>query len=51
LPSVDSKPITLQAIFGWVMAPIVWLNCIPWAESHTAGALMGTKTVLNEFIA
>ena len=24
---------------------------IPWAEAPTAGALMGTKTVLNEFIA
>ena len=24
---------------------------IPWSEAATAGALMGTKTVLNEFIA
>jgi len=24
---------------------------VPWAESSTAGALMGTKTILNEFIA
>jgi CNT family concentrative nucleoside transporter len=42
---------TLQGIFGWVMAPVVWLTGIPWAEAQTAGALMGTKTVLNEFIA
>jgi CNT family concentrative nucleoside transporter len=33
------------------MAPIVWLTGIPWSEAQTAGALMGTKTVLNEFIA
>ena len=33
------------------MAPLVWLAGIPWAEAATAGALMGTKTVLNEFIA
>ena len=51
LPAVYGQPITLQGIFGWVMAPIVWLTGIPWAESQSAGALMGTKTVLNEFIA
>mgnify|MGYP000423837258 CR=1 FL=1 len=51
LPYVGGKPITLQGIFGWVMSPIVWLTGIPWAESEAAGALMGTKTVLNEFIA
>jgi concentrative nucleoside transporter, CNT family len=50
-PTVGGQSITLQGIFGWVMAPVVWLTGIPWAESHTAGALMGTKTVLNEFIA
>jgi CNT family concentrative nucleoside transporter len=33
------------------MAPIVWLIGIPWSEAQAAGALMGTKTVLNEFIA
>ena len=46
-----SNAVTIQSIFGWVMSPIVWLTGIPWAESQTAGALMGTKTVLNEFIA
>jgi concentrative nucleoside transporter, CNT family len=33
------------------MAPVCWLMGIPWAEATTAGALMGVKTVLNEFIA
>ena len=42
---------TLQGILGWVMRPIVWLIGIPWSEAQTAGSLMGTKTVLNEFIA
>jgi concentrative nucleoside transporter, CNT family len=51
LPDLGGKPITLQGIFGWVMAPVVWLTGIPWSEAQTAGALMGTKTVLNEFIA
>ena len=33
------------------MAPVVWLMGVPWSEAPAAGALMGTKTVLNEFIA
>ena len=51
LPDVAGAPITLQRILGLIMAPICWLMGIPWAEATTAGALMGTKTVLNEFIA
>jgi CNT family concentrative nucleoside transporter len=33
------------------MAPVVWLFGIPWEQARTAGALMGTKTVLNELLA
>ncbi|HYR02609.1 MAG TPA: nucleoside transporter C-terminal domain-containing protein, partial [Syntrophobacteria bacterium] len=51
LPQVGGKPATLQRAFGAIMAPVVWLVGIPWSEAPTAGALMGTKTVLNEFIA
>jgi len=51
LPDVMGAPLTLQRILGWLMAPIVWLIGIPWSEAHVAGSLMGTKTILNEFIA
>jgi CNT family concentrative nucleoside transporter len=51
LPDAGGAPLTLQRIFGWVMAPVVWLVGVPWSECSTAGALMGTKTVLNEFLA
>jgi len=51
LPYVDGAPLTLQRILGWIMAPVVWLIGIPWAEAQVAGSLMGTKTILNEFIA
>jgi len=51
LPHLGDTPITLQRIFGWVMAPLAWLTGIPWSEATTAGALLGTKTVLNELIA
>jgi len=33
------------------MAPLAWMAGIPWAEAATAGALLGTKTVLNELLA
>jgi CNT family concentrative nucleoside transporter len=51
LPEVGGKPLTLQRILGFVMAPVVWLFGIPWAEARTAGYLMGTKTILNELLA
>ena len=50
-PEWNGAAITLQRVLGWVMAPLVWLAGVPWHEATTAGALMGTKTVLNEFIA
>src|SRR4029077_15783717 len=40
-----------QRILGVIMSPIVWLFGIPWAQAQTAGALMGTKTILNELLA
>jgi CNT family concentrative nucleoside transporter len=51
LPDLLGAPLTLQRLLGWVMAPVVWLIGIPWAEAETAGALMGVKTVLNELLA
>ena len=51
LPQWGGTQITLQRVLGYAMAPLVWLAGVPWAEAVTAGALMGTKTVLNEFIA
>ena len=51
LPSFGGEPLTLQRILGYLMAPVAWLIGIPWSEASKAGALLGTKTILNEFIA
>jgi len=51
LPEIFGAKLTLERALGWVMAPICWLMGISWAEAATAGALMGVKTVLNEFVA
>ena len=50
-PELGGTPISLQRILGWLMAPVAWLMGIPWHEAATAGALIGTKTILNEFLA
>ena len=43
--------LTFQQILGLAFAPLAWLTGIPWTECAAAGALLGVKTVLNEFIA
>jgi len=43
--------LSLEIIFGWIFSPLAWAIGIPWAEVSEAGALIGTKAVLNEFIA
>ncbi len=50
-PAFQGQALTLQLILGWVMAPVTWLMGIPWSETAATGALMGKKTILNEFIA
>jgi CNT family concentrative nucleoside transporter len=44
-------PYSLQGLLGVLLAPLAWLCGVPWAESQSAGALLGTKTVLNELVA
>ncbi len=44
-------PLSLQRIFAWGFRPLVWLIGVPWDQSAAAAGLMGTKTVLNEFVA
>lgn len=51
LPYLQGTQLTLERILGALMAPVAWLIGIPWEEARTAGALMGTKVVLNELLA
>jgi concentrative nucleoside transporter, CNT family len=44
-------PLSLQVILGYLLSPIAWLLGIPWDESLDAGKLLGTKIILNEFLA
>jgi len=51
LPAIDGEPLSMQRLLGWLLSPLAWLIGIPWSEAGTAGSLLGTKTVLNEFLA
>jgi CNT family concentrative nucleoside transporter len=51
LPGLGGEPLSLQRLLGLLFAPLVWLMGIPLDQSLTAGALMGVKTILNEFLA
>ena len=43
--------LSLQQIFGWVFAPIAWSMGVPWQDAPAIGNLLGTRMVLNEFVA
>jgi CNT family concentrative nucleoside transporter len=44
-------PSSLQQVLGWVFAPVAWLIGVPWRDAGTIGNLLGTRMVLNEFVA
>jgi len=51
LPAPYGVTLSLEMIAGWVMAPLMWLAGMSWAEAQTAGSLMGVKTIFNELLA
>jgi len=48
---LDVNHLSLKGILGSFFSLFAWLMGVPWAEAHSVGALMGTKMVLNEFVA
>jgi len=51
LVNMAIAPYKLQAMLGWALAPLAWLAGVSWDEARAAGALLGTKTVVNELVA
>ncbi|MBW2371929.1 MAG: NupC/NupG family nucleoside CNT transporter [Deltaproteobacteria bacterium] len=48
---VGVPDLTLQGLLGVLLAPLAWLMGVPWHDAQQVGALLGVKTILNEFIA
>jgi CNT family concentrative nucleoside transporter len=44
-------PGDIQTVLGWVCRPVAWAMGVPWRDSGVIGSLLGTRAVLNEFIA
>jgi len=45
------QPLSLDWVLGRILSPLAWSMGVPWHDATTIGALIGTKTVLNEFVA
>ena len=43
--------LTIQSLLGWILAPLAFIVGVPWADAVHMGSLLGTKVVLNEFVA
>jgi CNT family concentrative nucleoside transporter len=48
---VGFVPATLQQILGMIFAPLAWLMGVAWNDCASIGNLLGTRLVLNEFVA
>lgn len=48
---IPGSSLTFQDILGYIFMPIAFLIGIPWDEAQTAGSLMATKLITNEFVA
>jgi len=51
LPFMGWLPQSLQQIFGLLFAPVAWLMGVKWNDCASIGNLLGTRLVLNEFVA
>ena len=43
--------LSLETLFGWVLAPLAWLIGVPWQDATLVGSFIGEKVVINEFVA
>lgn len=48
---VDVNHLTLNSIFGSIFSVFAWVMGVPQVDTFTVGSLMGTKMVINEFVA
>ena len=48
---VGIADLSFQRVLGWLLAPVAFALGVPWEDAQQVGALLGLKTVLNEFIA
>ncbi|UOQ94741.1 NupC/NupG family nucleoside CNT transporter [Halobacillus shinanisalinarum] len=45
------EQLSMEQILGFLLAPLAFIIGVPWGEAIQAGAFIGQKVVLNEFVA
>lgn len=51
LRSTFGQPLSMQLLFGFILKYLAFGIGVPWNDSMHFGSLIGTKVVLNEFVA
>ncbi len=51
LSTAIGKPVNMNLILGYLLAPVSWIIGVPWQDAIKVGSLIGEKIVINEFIA
>jgi CNT family concentrative nucleoside transporter len=44
-------PASMEQLFGMLFAPVAWVMGVSWKDATAVGNLLGTRLVLNEFVA
>lgn len=50
-PSAFFATLSLEKIMGTLLSPLAFLLGVPWEDAGSIGAMLGAKTVVNEFVA
>jgi CNT family concentrative nucleoside transporter len=48
---IPNGDLRIETILGWLISPIAFIVGVPWEDAVNMGSLLGTKIVLNEFVA
>ncbi|HNY39771.1 MAG TPA: nucleoside transporter C-terminal domain-containing protein [Bryobacteraceae bacterium] len=48
---IPAVPESMQKLFGIIFAPVAWILGVSWKDAAAVGDMLGTRMVLNEFIA
>ena len=51
LKAAYGQPLNFQLVIGWVLQFLAYGIGVPWHDALNFGSLIGTKVVLNEFVA
>ncbi|MDO4710194.1 MAG: nucleoside transporter C-terminal domain-containing protein [Pseudomonadota bacterium] len=51
LEAALGQPTSMANLLGKLLAPLAWVIGVPWQDASAVGSLIGTKVVINEFIA